>query len=89
MSVTTKEIDIEQLRALDLQRGDTLHVISEDGKKGLVRIERSRREDGAAERESAVREWLRTSRGSVVAASDDEVDQIRLAYYAEKYGLKL
>ncbi len=33
-------------------------------------------------------EWLKTARGSVKALEGESVDDLRSAYYAEKYGLK-
>ncbi len=81
----TKTIPVERLRGLDILQGDTLHIVSLVDSAFLVQIDREDKE-AAPERGKAA-EWLRTARGSVQIGPEESVDDMRMAYYAEKYGI--
>ncbi len=84
----TKTIPAENLRSLDLHEGDTLRVISASESEFTVEV---RRETEAlpAIRRGAAREWVRHAKGIVKLAPGETADDLRMAYYREKYGLEL
>lgn len=88
MSLIAREVDIDQLRALDLHEGDTLRVVSEEGPKAVVHIERAAEEQPACSGESPIRAWLQSARGAVQGSSEADIDAARMAYYSEKFGLQ-
>ena len=80
---TTQTIPVSALRGLDLHAGDTLHVLAVVDSSFLVRVETQE----PTKREGAIAEWIRTARGSAKRASSETADDLRMAYYSEKYGL--
>ncbi len=84
----TKHIDAEQLRALVLHQGDTLRVLAENGAIAIVQIERPSEKTPTKRANGKVSEWLRIAKGSVHMNAGESVDNARMAYYAEKYGIK-
>ena len=73
------------MSGLDIRQGDTLRILSADGTDIVVEVRRQER--GAVSMCDAVTDWLRSARGSVKSASESPESDLRMAYYAEKYGL--
>jgi hypothetical protein len=80
----TQRIPADRLSDFNVHEGDTLHVIALLDSSFLVQV--SRADDGPPAPESAS-EWLRTAKGSVRLAPDESMDDLRMAYYADKYGV--
>ena len=81
----TKAIPAERWRGLDVQQGDSLHVIAVTESKFLVQISRT---DGPPERTvGKASEWLRSAKDSVRLAAGISADDARMDYYAAKYRL--
>ena len=80
----TQRIPAERLLGLDVHEGDTLHVIAVLDSSFVVQV--SRAEEPAPVRGKAS-EWLESARGSVKLAPGETVDDVRMGYYASKYGI--
>jgi hypothetical protein len=79
----TKRIPADRLRELELQIGDTLQVLDAGDSAYVFQVSRS---DAPSSLEGKVSEWLKSARGSVKLESDETVDEVRMDYYASKYG---
>ena len=83
---TTATIPAESLRSLGLHEGDRLRILQKKGSDLVVEIDR--REEGmTATQSEALLEWLRISTGIVKLAPGETEDDVRMAYYREKYKL--
>lgn len=80
----TQRIPAERLLGYDLHEGDTLHVVAVVDASFVVQV--SRAEKPAPARGKAT-EWLESARGSVKLAPGETVDDVRMGYYAAKYGI--
>jgi hypothetical protein len=80
----TQRIPAERLLGLDLQEGDTLHLLAVVDSAFVVQV--SRAEEPAVARGKAS-EWLQSARGSVKLAPGETLDDLRMNYYASKYGV--
>lgn len=80
----TQRIPAERLLGLDLREGDTLHLVAVVDSTFVVQV--SRAEEPAVDHGKAS-EWLQSARGSVKLASSETVDDVRMNYYASKYGV--
>ena len=82
---TTERIPAKHLQRLDVQQGDSLHVLSVSDSDVVVEV---RRHAAAPVRsEGKASEWLRTAKGSVRLAPGETVDDARMAHLREKHGL--
>ena len=81
----TKHIPADCLADLNVHEGDILEVVAIENSTCLVKVSRV---EGKAAQTGAASDWLRSARGSVHLSSDESVDDLRLAYYAEKYSVK-
>ena len=81
-----KTIPAETLSGLDVHAGDTLHILALTDAAFLIQINRTEAENMTASGKAS--EWVRSARGSVRLAADETVDDVRMDYYANKYGLK-
>ncbi len=81
----TQTIPASALGGIELKPGDALHVLSSLGGALLVQIRRSDSQEAKAK--GSASEWLRSARGSVRLASGETVEDARMAFYSEKYGL--
>jgi hypothetical protein len=81
---TTKTIPIEALDGLGLRQGDTLHVLAVVNASLLVSI--THKEPAAIT--GSASEWLKSSLGAVKVAEGESANDIRMDYYAGKYGLR-
>jgi len=80
----TQQIPVERVLGLGLHEGDTLHVLSRLDSSFLVQVVRLR--ENAPSAGSSAAEWLHTARGSVHLNAGEEVQDLRMSYYSEKYG---
>jgi hypothetical protein len=80
----TQSIPADRLSGLDIHAGDTLHVIALHSSSVMVQVNRA---DDAAPPRGKASEWLRSAKGSVRLDNDETVDDVRMDYYATKYGL--
>ncbi|MFM2168908.1 MAG: hypothetical protein RIS79_3279 [Verrucomicrobiota bacterium] len=80
----THRIPAERLLGLDVHEGDTLHVIALLDSSFVVQVNRAEDSAPAAGKAS---EWLESARGSVKLSSGETVDDVRMGYYASKYGI--
>ncbi len=82
---TIKTIPAEKLSSLDVHEGDTLHILAHTEAAFLIEI--SRTETVAKNAPGKASEWVRSARGSVRLAADETANDVRMEYYAGKYGL--
>ena len=82
---TTEKIPAKHLAQLDVQRGDSLHVLSVSDSDVVVEVRR--RAAARNHSEGKASEWLRTAKGSVRLAPGETVDDARMAHLREKHGL--
>lgn len=82
----TKIIPAERLEGLDVFQGDTLHIVSLVNSSFVVQIDRA--DVAGAPAKGKATEWLRSARGSVRLPQGESVDDARMSYYTEKYGLE-
>jgi hypothetical protein len=80
----TQRIPVDRLSDFNVHEGDTLHVIALLDSSFLVEVSRADDAPPAPERAS---EWLRSAKGSVQLAPGESVDDLRMHYYADKYGV--
>ncbi len=83
MSVT-RTIPAAALRELNLHPGDSLRVLSEDN--GTLVVQVQHQPLAAADPAKAI-EWVQRARGTVKLEPGETADDVRMAYYREKYGL--
>ena len=81
----TTTIPKKSLSGLGLREGDTLHVLAAQEADYLVRVEHAGEKAPTTSRADAVSEWLRTSTGIVRLAPGETEDDVRMAYYRQKY----
>ena len=79
----TQTISREALESLGLNEGDTLRVLAVADGSVLVSITH----DEHASPRGSVRDWLQSALGSVKLADGETADDVRLEYYAGKYGI--
>lgn len=82
---TIKTIPAEKLSGLDVHEGDTLHILELKEAAFLIQISRTDTVQKAAPCKAS--EWARSARGSVRLAANETADDVRMDYYAAKYGL--
>ena len=80
----TRCIPADRVSDLDVQEGDTLHVNALWDSAFVVQVSHA---DASSPVAGKAREWLRSARGSVRLAPGESVGEVRLDYYAAKYGL--
>ena len=83
---TIESIPAERLSGLDVHAGDTLQILALKDTTFLVQI--SRMDETLATSAGKASEWVLSARGSVRHAANEAADDVRMAYYAAKYGLK-
>ncbi|EDY22396.1 hypothetical protein CfE428DRAFT_0521 [Chthoniobacter flavus Ellin428] len=81
----TRRIPADRLLDFDVREGDTLRVIATSGSAFVVQV--SRAEEGSLHRKSTATEWLRHAKGSVRLETGETANDVRMEYYAAKYGL--
>lgn len=82
---TIKSIPAERLSGLDVHEGDTLHILALKEAAFLIQISRTDTVEKAAPGKAG--EWVRSARGTVRLATNETADDVRMDYYAAKYGL--
>lgn len=82
---TIKSIPAERLSGLDVHEGDTLHILALKEAAFLIQINRTETPEKPAPGKAS--EWVRSARGSVRLAANETADDVRMDYYAAKYGL--
>lgn len=82
---TTETIPAKHLDGLDIQQGDTLHVLSVSDLDVVVEVRRRDVVRGRSEGKASA--WLRTAKGSVRLPPGETVDEARTAHLREKHGL--
>jgi hypothetical protein len=82
---TIKTIPAERLSGLDVHEGDTLHILALKEAAFLVQISRTDTVQKTAPGKAS--EWARSARGSVRLEANETADDVRMDYYAAKYGL--
>ncbi|MDB6005157.1 MAG: hypothetical protein JWR15_2144 [Prosthecobacter sp.] len=80
----TQSIPAERLSGLDVHAGDMLHVIALNDSAFVVQVTRV---EEAPPLQGKACEWLRSAKGSVQLLPDETADDVRMGYYATKYGL--
>ncbi|WP_395744376.1 hypothetical protein [Prosthecobacter sp.] len=83
----TKEINVEALRPLGVQAGDSLHVLEEKAGVFVMEIVDPAPVPRVARRSSAGA-WARAARGSARLAGNETGDDARMACYREKFGVR-
>ena len=81
---TIKSIPAEMLRSLDVQEGDTLHILALTEAAFLIQI--SRTDTNHKTPAGKAGDWVRSARGTVRLAANETADDVRMGYYAAKYG---
>lgn len=84
---TVQEIPAEAFRDLDVHEGDTFKVV--EVREGTLLVE-MRRDVSAETRKKATTPaaaWVEHAAGMVKLAPGETEDDVRMAYYREKYGL--
>lgn len=82
---TIKSIPAERLSGLGVQEGDTLRILALRETAFVIQISRPDKVQKAAAGKAS--EWVRSARGSVRLAANETADDVRMDYYAVKYGL--
>jgi hypothetical protein len=82
----TLRIPVETLQGLDVHEGDTLHVVALIGSSLVVNVTRMEASESPPTQGNAS-EWLKTSKGAVILAEGESVEDARLEYYTKKYSL--
>ena len=80
----TQRIPVDRLCDLDVNEGDTLHVVVLLDSSLVVQVSRA---DKVVSSEGKASAWLRSAKGSVQLGVNETVDDARMVYYATKYGL--
>lgn len=81
----TKTIPASAVAGLELHTGDALHVLAVTEESILVQLQRMDSPQPAPRGKAS--EWLKTARGAVRLLPGESADDIRMDYYADKYGL--
>jgi len=81
----TRRIPAQCFHDLGVREGDTLKVIALHGDSLIVQVNRD--EDGTSDRKGKASEWLRSAKGSVRPTGGESADDLRMEYYAAKYGV--
>lgn len=84
--ITTQEIPIEAMRPLNVRKGDHLHVVEERGGFFVVQIDHAPPVE-VCKRGSAGA-WARAALGSAILGECETGDDVRMAYYRDKYGIE-
>lgn len=82
--IFTQRIPVERLLGYDFQKGDTLEVVEVENSAFVVQV---RRAEDSAPVSGKASEWLKSARGSVKLAPSETVDDLRMGFYASKYGV--
>lgn len=82
--IFTQRILIERLPDLHFQKGDTLQVMEVENSAIVVQV---KRDEAPAPSQGKASEWLASARGSVRLSPGETVDDVRMGYYASKYGI--
>ncbi len=82
----TKTIPAERLSGLDFHPGDTMHVISVTDAEVLVKI--NRHDPLVASPEGRASDWIQSAKGSVRLSPGEDAEDVRMDFYAAKYGVK-
>jgi hypothetical protein len=80
----TQRILIERLPDLHFQKGDTLQVMEVENSAIVVQV---RRDEAPVSSQGKASQWLASARGSVRLSPSETVDDVRMGYYASKYGI--
>jgi hypothetical protein len=80
----TQRIPTERLLGFDLQEGDTLQVVAVVDSAFGVQVSRV---EELAPSPGKASEWLDSACGSVELAPGETVDDVRMGYFASKYGM--
>ena len=81
----TKTIPSSAVAGLELHTGDALHVLAVT--EGSILVQLRRMDSPQLAPRGTASEWLKTARGAVRLLPGETADDIRMDYYAEKYGL--
>lgn len=82
----TKELPLEQIRALGLHQGDMLRVESERNGVAVVQI-RQYPAELSSDKLGLVTEWLKKYAGSVELAPGETFESLKEAHHRDKYGM--
>lgn len=82
---TTETIPAKHFDGLDIQQGDTLHVLAVSDSAVVVEVRRRDATNGRSAGKASA--WLRTAKGSVQMLPGETVDAARTAHLREKHGL--
>jgi hypothetical protein len=85
---TTKEISMDAVRSLGLHAGDSLRVLEEKEASFVVQIVHSASPLQTVKKRGSAGAWARSARGIARLKSGETLDDARLGYYREKYGLQ-
>ncbi len=79
-----QRIPVERLLGFDFQKGDMLKVVEVENSAFVVQVSRA---EVSAPDYGKASEWLKSARGSVKLAQGETVDDLRMGFYASKYGV--
>jgi len=79
-----QRVPVERLLGFDFQKGDTLKVVEVENSAFVVQVSRA---EVSAPAHGKASEWLKSARGSVKLAPGETVDDLRMGFYASKYGV--